>query len=69
MAPFPEARKFWVAALGVLVQVLTLLDAALQFNILPEAWRPWVQIAIAVATAAGVYRVRNETARHLSDQR
>lgn len=59
-APFyARARKFLVAAFGLVVQVITsgVLDA-------PEydGVRVWVQAAIGIATAAGVYQVKNAKA-------
>jgi hypothetical protein len=53
-------RKFWVALLGALVQLVAVLDAALEFDILPQSWRPWVVVVVGLATAAGVYQVKNE---------
>lgn len=51
-----QARKFLVAAVGLLAQVVTsgVLDSP-DYDTL----RIWVQAALAVAFAAGVYGVRN----------
>lgn len=51
-------RKLIPALIGALAQVLTLLDQAVGEHALPASWVPWVQVAIAVATAAGVYGVK-----------
>lgn len=56
LAPY---RKGLIAAGGLLLQILTLLDQASQLGILPAEWVPWVQLGVAAATAYGVYRVKN----------
>lgn len=61
-------RKFWVALLGALVQIAAVLDAALEFDILPESWRPWVIVLLALATAVGVRQVKN-VPRHSATER
>lgn len=48
-------RKAAVAVLGVAAQVAAL-------GLLPEAWKPWAAVVIAVATAEGVYQVPNRPA-------
>lgn len=55
--PFAKrARKFLVGTAGLAAQVLTsgVLDGADQ-----TAERLWLQAALAVATAAGIYQARN----------
>jgi len=52
-------RKAAVAVLGALAQLLVVLDEALSVGVLPEAWVPWVRVALALGTALGVYGVRN----------
>lgn len=56
-APFvARARKFLVGAAGLAAQVVTsgALDDANDAGL-----RLWVQAALAVATAAGIYQVKN----------
>lgn len=55
-------RKATVAALGVALQGLALAATAVDSGLLPEAWRPWGGVIIALATAAGVYAVPNRSA-------
>jgi hypothetical protein len=52
-------RKFWVAGIGALAQILAVVDQAQTAGVIPEAWQPWVIVAIAVATAVGVERIPN----------
>ena len=54
MPNFTTARKYAVALVGVLVQ-------GLQVVTLPEQYQPWVTVALALATALGVYHVPNDT--------
>lgn len=54
-----EIRKALVAVVGVLAQI----PAAS----LPEAWRPWVAVAIALFTALGVYTVPNTSPSDLEE--
>jgi hypothetical protein len=35
---------------------------AITYGILPESWRPWAQVVVAVGAAAGVYQTRNAPA-------
>jgi hypothetical protein len=51
--------KYWVAVAGVLAQLLVAVEAALDVGAIPEGWRPWVVVVIAVATALGVRKVEN----------
>lgn len=52
-------RKAWVAIAGALAQIAVVLDQAVSAGILPDEWVPWVRVVLAVATAFGVWRVRN----------
>lgn len=47
-------RKAIVAVVGVLVQV-----AQSGLVPVPDKWQPWITAGIALATAAGVYSIRN----------
>ena len=49
---FANVRKFALAALGGLAQVAAA-------GLLPEQYRPWATVVLAVATALGVYAVPN----------
>lgn len=49
---FTEARKFGVAVLGLAATVAA-SDAV------PERYRGWAQVVLALATALGVYHVEN----------
>ena len=49
-----QVRKALVAVLGVAAQVPA--------TALPEAWRPWAAVVVALATAVGVYAVPNAAA-------
>lgn len=49
-----RARKFIVAAIGVLAMVVTT-------GVLEEDIEIWISAVIAIATAAGVYQVPNKT--------
>ncbi len=57
-------RKAWVAVAGMLAQLAVILDQILDADVVPESWRPWVVLAVAVATAAGVRQVPNAPGRH-----
>ena len=35
---------------------------AITYGVLPESWRPWAQVVVAVGAAAGVYQTRNAPA-------
>jgi hypothetical protein len=35
---------------------------AITYGVLPENWRPWAQIVVAVGAYAGVYRIPNRPA-------
>lgn len=48
-----QIRKAVVAVVGVAAQVAAA-------GVLPEAWKPWGAVVLAVATAAGVYAVPNQ---------
>jgi hypothetical protein len=50
-----QARKAVVALAGTVGQ-------ALNAGLVPEEWRPWVAIGLAVATALGVYAAPNDPA-------
>ena len=45
-------EKFWAATVGVAFQVLSTVT-------MPDGWRPWPQIGIAVLTALGVHQTAN----------
>ena len=45
-------RKAGVAVAGALAQ-------AVAAGVVPEAWLPWAQVALAVATALGVWAAPN----------
>jgi hypothetical protein len=49
-------RKAVVAAIGTAVTLVLLIPP----DTIPERWRPWVGIVLALGTVAGVYRVRND---------
>ena len=49
------ARKWGIAVVGVLAQ-------AAASGLLPEQYQPWGAVVIALATALGVYGVRNHPA-------
>jgi len=51
-----QIRKAIVAALGFAVTLVLVVPE----NMIPEAWRPWVGVILALGTVAGVYRVRND---------
>lgn len=56
-----EIRKAITAALGLAVTLVLLVPEEL----VPEQWRPWVGVILALGTVAGVYRVKNDPpARH-----
>lgn len=59
-----QYRKAAVAALGALAQILVVLDSAADAGVLPESWRPWIVVAVALGTALGVERVPNAPGRH-----
>lgn len=46
------ARKFGVALVG-------LAATALAQGLLPEQWRPWAAVVVALGTALGVYGIGN----------
>lgn len=51
--------RYWkavIAAAGVIVQIAAAAGAA---NAVPEGWRPWVNVVVAIATAVLVYKVPN----------
>jgi hypothetical protein len=48
-------RKMIAAALGFAVTLVLLIPA----DQVPEQWRPWVGLLLAVATVAGVRQVKN----------
>lgn len=52
-------RKALVAVTGAGLQLLAFAATAADSGLLPESWRPWAAVVIALATAAGVYRVPN----------
>jgi hypothetical protein len=54
-----RARKFLVAAVGVVGQIVTL---ALAQGLIPAAYVPWLSVVIATATMYGVWRVPNARA-------
>lgn len=54
-------RKALVALGGAALQALAYAATAADSGLLPEAWRPWASVVIALATALGVYRVPNAT--------
>lgn len=54
-------RKAVVATIGGLGQVALVLDQALTDGMLPPSWVPWARVALALATALGVYAVPNVT--------
>lgn len=54
--------KAWVAVAGALAQIAVVLDQALDAGALPASWVPWVRVGLALATAVGVYAVRNTPA-------
>ena len=35
---------------------------AITYGVLPESWRPWAQVVVAVGAATGVYGIRNAPA-------
>lgn len=47
-----SVRKFLAAVVGVVAQ-------AVAAGTLPDSWKPWAAIVLAVATAAGVFGIRN----------
>jgi len=49
-------RKAAAAAAGVLAQLVAA-------GAIPEQWRPWASVVLAVATALGVYAAPNSPAR------
>jgi len=51
-----RARKAVTAALGMAVALVLLVPQ----ETIPEQYRPWVGLLLAVGTVAGVYRVRND---------
>ena len=53
-------RKYVVALIGVLLQILGLLATAADTDLLPPSWRPWGVVVIALATAFGVRRFPND---------
>jgi len=50
-----QIRKAVTAAIGLVVTLVLLVPE----DIIPEAWRPWVGVVLAVGTVAGVYRFPN----------
>lgn len=48
-----NVRKFIAALVGAALSALSL-------GLLPDEWAPWVTVAIAFLTAAGVYAAPNE---------
>lgn len=51
-------RKAITAAIGLAVTLVLLVPE----DTIPEQWRPWVGVVLALGTVAGVYRVRNDPA-------
>ena len=49
------ARKFGAALLGVLTMAVTQ-------GLIPEEWRPWAAVLVALGTALGVYSAGNAPA-------
>lgn len=56
-----DARKFGVALLGLLATAAAIADQAAGTNVLPPELARWAPVVVAVATALGVYKVRNTT--------
>lgn len=56
MRDLARIRKAVVATIGFAVSLVLLVPE----DAIPEAWRPWVGLLLAVGTVAGVYRVRND---------
>jgi hypothetical protein len=52
-------RKYYVALLGILGQFVALLATADQSGLIPEKYRSWVVVVVALATALGVRRAPN----------
>jgi hypothetical protein len=52
-------RKAWIAVAGAGLQALALAATAAGSGLLPESWRPWASVVIALATALGVYGIPN----------
>jgi hypothetical protein len=50
-----RVRKAIAAALGLAATLIVLVPE----ETVPERWRPWAGLILAVATVAGVYRVKN----------
>jgi alpha-beta hydrolase superfamily lysophospholipase len=55
MSTLARYKKAIVAGLGFAVTLVLLVPA----DQVPERWRPWVGLLLAVATVAGVRQVRN----------
>lgn len=51
-----RVRKAVTAAIGLAVTLVLLVPE----DTVPEQWRPWVGVILALGTVAGVYRVRND---------
>jgi hypothetical protein len=51
-----RVRKAVTAAVGLAITLVLLVPE----DSIPEQWRPWVGLLLAVGTVAGVYRVRND---------
>lgn len=49
-------RKAVTAAIGLAVTLVLLVPE----DTIPEQWRPWVGVVLALGTVAGVYRIRND---------
>lgn len=51
-----RVRKTVVTIIGMAVTLVLLVPQ----DAIPERWRPWVGVLLAVGTVAGVYSVRNQ---------
>jgi hypothetical protein len=56
MKKLARARKAVATALGFAVALILLVPR----ETIPEQWRPWVGLLLAVGTVAAVYKVRND---------
>jgi hypothetical protein len=56
MKKLARARKAVATALGFAIALVLLVPQ----ETIPEQWRPWVGLLLAVGTVAGVYHVRND---------
>ena len=52
-------RKAIASAVGSVVAFLAVLIGAINPDLLPDPWRPWLALLIGVLTTFGVYRVEN----------